>query len=40
MDVEQAYVEIFDEKDLNNLIEQEPSNEDNKVPSPQIVNIE
>ena len=37
---ERTYVEIFNENDLSDLVEQEPSDENDEVPPPKIVDIE
>ena len=35
-----THVKILDENDLSDLVEQEPSDENNEVPPPQIVDIQ
>jgi len=37
---ERTHVEILDENDLSDLVEQEPSDEDDEVSPPQVVDIQ
>ena len=35
----QTHVEILDEENLSDLVEQEPSDKDEEIPLPQIMNV-
>jgi hypothetical protein len=36
----QTHVEILDEKDLSDLVEQEPSNKDEEISPPQVMDVQ